>query len=51
MAPGTGLGLSLVRSIVNMLEGEISIDSIVGVGTTVAVTFRECGAQSLVSGY
>ncbi|KAF1986364.1 hypothetical protein K402DRAFT_377511 [Aulographum hederae CBS 113979] len=37
MAPGTGLGLSLVRSIVNMLAGDISISSTQGVGTEVIV--------------
>ncbi|KAF2085486.1 hypothetical protein K490DRAFT_46464, partial [Saccharata proteae CBS 121410] len=35
--PGTGLGLSLVRSILTMLNGEINIDSTLGVGTDVVV--------------
>lgn len=38
MAPGTGLGLSLVRNIVQMLEGDIKIKSQKDVGTTVTVT-------------
>ncbi|QDS77761.1 hypothetical protein FKW77_005006 [Venturia effusa] len=39
IAPGTGLGLSLVKSMVAMLNGEINIDSTVGVGTEVTVKF------------
>lgn len=39
IAPGTGLGLSLVRSIVRMLNGEINIQSTLGVGTTVTIKF------------
>lgn len=37
-ADGTGLGLTVVRRIVDDHEGEIVIDSEVGVGTTVRVT-------------
>ncbi|KAK8157673.1 hypothetical protein BKA80DRAFT_207489, partial [Phyllosticta citrichinensis] len=36
--PGVGLGLSLVRSIVEMLNGEVNITSAVGIGTEVFVT-------------
>ncbi|TID17716.1 hypothetical protein E2P81_ATG10692 [Venturia nashicola] len=39
IAPGTGLGLSLVKSMVAMLNGEINIQSVVGVGTEVTVKF------------
>jgi CheY-like chemotaxis protein len=39
IAPGTGLGLSLVKSMVTMLNGEINIQSAQNVGTEVAVTF------------
>ena len=35
---GAGLGLTLVRDIVVLLEGEIAVASEVGVGTTVTVT-------------
>lgn len=34
---GTGVGLSLVRELVDVLEGSISVDSIEGVGTTFRV--------------
>ncbi|KAH7116209.1 hypothetical protein B0J11DRAFT_443684, partial [Dendryphion nanum] len=37
IAPGVGLGLSLVKSIVNMLGGEIDVTSTLDVGTTIRV--------------
>jgi len=49
LAPGTGLGLSLVRSIVTMLDGEINITSTVNKGTEVRVRIpmlRQSGNSS-----
>jgi signal transduction histidine kinase/CheY-like chemotaxis protein len=46
IAPGTGLGLSLVRSIVKMLKGEIAIKSSLGVGTTVTIKFPMVTSRS-----
>jgi PAS domain S-box-containing protein len=36
---GTGLGLSIVKSLVDAHDGQLEIDSLVGEGTTVCVTF------------
>jgi signal transduction histidine kinase/CheY-like chemotaxis protein len=47
IAPGTGLGLSLVRSIVRMLNGEIAIKSSLGLGTTVTIKFPMIPSRSL----
>jgi OmpR-family two-component system manganese-sensing sensor histidine kinase len=40
VSSGSGLGLAIVASIVASHNGELSIDSQVGVGTTVSVTFK-----------
>lgn len=37
LAPGTGLGLSLVKQLVKSLDGEIRVNSTVGLGTNVVV--------------
>ena len=39
-AEGNGLGLALVRRIIDILEGEISVESAVGVGTAFTVRIR-----------
>jgi hypothetical protein len=37
---GTGLGMWITRQLVGLLDGEIGVESIEGVGTHVVVTFR-----------
>ncbi|KAF7549636.1 hypothetical protein G7046_g8278 [Stylonectria norvegica] len=38
LTPGTGLGLSLVKQITSQLRGHVTVESQLGVGTTVTVT-------------
>lgn len=38
LSPGTGLGLSLVKQIIKTLEGSVTVESQVGVGTCVQIT-------------
>ena len=52
-APGIGLGLSLVKSIVNTLGGHIVIESTIGVGTKATVkipVIRKTAVESMVNG-
>lgn len=39
---GTGLGLTLCRELLDLVNGEISIESAVGAGTSVEINLRDC---------
>ena len=41
---GTGLGLSLVHQVVHSLQGSLNIDSKIGEGTSIILTFPVCSA-------
>ena len=38
---GTGLGLPLVRALADLHQAEIGLESDIGVGTTISLTFPE----------
>ena len=43
---GNGLGLALVKRVVDILDGEISVESAVGIGTTFMVRIRRAGNEA-----
>ncbi len=47
--PGTGLGLSIVKNSVDMLGGNIRIDSQLSVGTIVYINIPRCNSVALVN--
>ncbi len=47
---GLGLGLSVSRDIIAALDGEITVDSVVGKGTTIRVMLPPCYEDAVASG-
>lgn len=50
LSPGTGLGFSLTKSVVDMLEGEIGLESTVGEGTKRTITIPMLRGDPLAAG-
>lgn len=42
---GNGLGLALAKRVIDILQGEISVESRVGVGTAFSVKLRRAGHE------
>jgi PAS domain S-box-containing protein len=45
---GTGLGMAITRKLVDMMDGEIRVESEVGVGTTIAISLPLCVSERVV---
>jgi signal transduction histidine kinase len=43
--PGTGLGMSIVKEIIELHGGEVQVESQIGVGTTVTLWLSAASAQ------
>jgi len=48
---GVGLGLSIVKSLVELHGGQLTLDSEPGMGTAVVVRFPEHGLRKTSSGF
>ena len=47
---GNGLGLALVKRVIDIMQYDVAVESAVGVGTTFTVKIRRCGNELEVAG-